>query len=470
MGTKLKIHVTVSTFSKMSMHDARLLTGIILLVSTSCGSATTAHVTEAHGSLAEAGRATPVLDADVKAVLDGMDADLQDHPGFKHFIWKHIAGSSKDLAFWRKFALHYYEHVRVFRLYLAGAMTVVPIEDFQITLSEILADEFGVRLHGEPDVDGHPALFRRFMLSLGLTEEDWEAVSTGKNLLPGIAHYKKVHYSLFQGGLSEEMVGAIIFGMERTTPHRHSAVLDGLNTFSQQTGHKVDVQFFSEHVAVDDYHNTALIKPLESWFRDPTKVQRMKEGAVRSFDARREFLDNLADEMGIPNPNRASQASSCLQDTTLPAAHVLPKDVQDALVVRFDWLDASRLVPHEQVLPELAQQLSSHLEAAVSTRGGFALPAITVDADTLTVIDGHHRLHTLTKLGHERVPCLLLNYKHSSLKLVASGGTGKQHLIHSALSGETRPPKSTFHSVTDTQGSEVPVEVLSPIVWVPGRT
>ena len=147
-----------------------------------------------------------------------------------------------------------------------------------------------MRLHGEPDVDGHPALFRRFMLSLGLTEEDWEAVSTGKNLLPGIAHYKKVHYSLFQGGLSEEMVGAIIFGMERTTPHRHSAVLDGLNTFSQQTGHKVDVQFFSEHVAVDDYHNTALIKPLESWFRDPTKVQRMKEGAVRSFDARREFL------------------------------------------------------------------------------------------------------------------------------------------------------------------------------------
>merc|ERR1711871_61712 len=422
-----------------------------------------------HGSLADAGRSTPVLEADVQAVLDGLDADLQDHPGFKHFIWKHLASSSEDLAFWRKFSLHYYEHVRVFRLYLAGAMTVVPIEDFQIVLSEILADEFGVRLHGEPDVDGHPALFRRFMASLGLTENDWEAVSSGKNLLPGVAHYKKVHYSLFRGGLAEEMVSAIIFGMERTTPHRHSAVLDGLNTFSQRTGHKVDVQFFSEHVAVDDYHNTALLKPLESWFRDPTKVRRMKEGAIRSFDARREFLDNLAAEMGIPNPNRGSP-SSCSPVPMLPAAHNLPKGVQDGLGIRFDWLDASSLVPHEEIRVELTNQLRGHLNDTVAVRGGFSLPALTIDTDTLMVIDGHHRLHALLAMGHEKVPCLLLNYKHPSLKLGVSDGTSKDDMTRMALSGVLRPPKSTTHTVADTQGSEVPVEVFSPNVWVPVHT
>ena len=37
-------------------------------------------------------------------------------------------------------------------------------------------------------------------------------------------------------------------GMERTTPHRHSRVLDGLKKFSARTGHQVDWQFFSEHV------------------------------------------------------------------------------------------------------------------------------------------------------------------------------------------------------------------------------
>ena len=35
-----------------------------------------------------------------------------------------------DIDFLRKYALYYYEHVRVSRLYLAGAMTVVPIEAF----------------------------------------------------------------------------------------------------------------------------------------------------------------------------------------------------------------------------------------------------------------------------------------------------------------------------------------------------
>lgn len=224
-----------------------------------------ADVPTAPGTLADAGREAPVLDADVQAALASVDGVFVEHPGFKHFIWRHVADApSLGLDFWRKFALHYYEHVRVFRLYLAGAMTVVPVEAFQVVLAEILADEFGVRLHGEPDVDGHPALFRRFMASLGLTEDDWEAVSTGKNLLPGVDHYRRVHYSMFQGALPEEIVGAIIFGMERTTPHRHSSVLDGLKAFTAATGHTVDAQFFAEHVAVDDYHNTALIKPLES--------------------------------------------------------------------------------------------------------------------------------------------------------------------------------------------------------------
>ena len=145
-----------------------------------------------------------------------------------------------DIDFLRKYALYYYEHVRVFRLYLAGAMTVVPIEAFQVVLSEIIADEFGVRLYDEPDVDGHPELFRRFMRSLGLTEEDWEEESSGKNLLEGVAHYKDVHYGLFWSGLAAETVGAVIFGMERTTPHRHSKVLEGLKRFSQRTGHEID--------------------------------------------------------------------------------------------------------------------------------------------------------------------------------------------------------------------------------------
>lgn len=255
-------------------------------------------------SLIDAGRVTPSLDNEVSQVVKSIEERYYDHSGFRHYFWDFMEQGAYDLDFLRKYALHYYEHVRVFRLYLAGAMTAVPVEDFQVILSEIIADEFGVRLYGEPDVDGHPELFRRFMRSLGLTEDDWEAVSTGKNMIEGIAHYKKVHYGLFNAGLSEEIVGAIIFGMERTTPHRHSRVLEGLKKFSARTGHKIDWQFFSEHVGVDDYHNTALLVPLQSWFHDPVKVERMVQGATASFDARKGFLDDLAKVMGVKKPSK----------------------------------------------------------------------------------------------------------------------------------------------------------------------
>ena len=123
-------------------------------------------------SLTSAGRVVPELTAETEAALKRIDGEHYNHPGYRHFFWEHMAKGDYDLDFLRKYALHYYEHVRVFRLYLAGAMTVVPVEEFQVILSEIIADEFGVRLYGEPDVDGHPELFRRFMRSLGLTEAD----------------------------------------------------------------------------------------------------------------------------------------------------------------------------------------------------------------------------------------------------------------------------------------------------------
>ena len=66
------------------------------------------------------------------------------------------------------------------------------------------------------------------MRSLGLTEDDWEAVSSGKNLLEGVRHFKDVHYSLFRGGLSEETVGAGLDQLDVLTDklvrHRASSV------------------------------------------------------------------------------------------------------------------------------------------------------------------------------------------------------------------------------------------------------
>merc|ERR1712137_1056699 len=84
------------------------------------------------------------------------------------------------------FAKAYWHHVKVFRLYLAGAMTAVTEEEsLQITLTSILADEYGLFPQDGAASDptfqsgvavpplSHPSLFRKFMRSLGLQDDDW---------------------------------------------------------------------------------------------------------------------------------------------------------------------------------------------------------------------------------------------------------------------------------------------------------
>ena len=411
-------------------------------------------------SLIDAGRETPKLDDDVLEVVKSIEERYSNHPGFRHYFWQFMAKGDYDLQFLRKYALHYYEHVRVFRLYLAGAMTAVPVEEFQVTLSEIIADEFGVRLYNEPDVDGHPKLFRRFMRSLGLTEDDWETVSTGKNLIEGIAHYKRIHYGLFNGGLAEEIVGAIIFGMERTTPHRHSRVLDGLKKFSDRTGHEIDWQFFSEHVGVDDYHNNALLFPLQSWFLDPVKVDRMMQGATASFDARKGFLDDLALTMGITKP---PTTQSCTASLSSPV-HI---DKMTELVKGVEWMPLSSLHVHEDIDEERRLALLAYMNITLQQQQLMTISAISVSIEGV-VIDGHHRLSALASLGYTEVPCCIINYDHKNIRVhgstkirVKEFATQHQH--------ELMPPKSTRHTVVGCDGNEHPIAVLSPVISLAGK-
>ena len=135
------------------------------------------------------------------------------------------------------------------------------------------------------------------------------------------------------------------------------------------------------------------------------------------------------------------------------------------LELRFAWLDAASLVPHEQTDPQQVRDLRSMLE---STVGGAALPAIVADVDTLVVIDGHHRLSVLRSLASSKVPCLLLNYHYHGLSLNADDRISKAELIKQAVAAAAlRPPKSTRHEIVDASGGRLPVEVLSPVVWVP---
>eukprot|EP01083_Nonionella_stella_P072608 195831_1 len=294
--------VNSASKNKMISHNSWLVFMVTICIingSSQCDSKTHEQLTTHYSD-----HILPILDTEIMVKVHEVEHSYDNHPGFKHWFWDYMSLGQYSLEQLRQYALMYYQHVRVFRLYLAGAMTVIDNEGLQRALSETIADEYGISLYGESLCKkGHPQLFRDFMISLNLTETEWGTHwKNNKYLIEGIEHYKQVHYGLFKGDLKYEMIGAVIFGMEKTTPHRHSKIVHGIRVYERKHGlvkNSINTDFFSGHVEIDPFHNLNLIQPIKEWFNDINIVNRMKRGSRLSFDARKEFLDDLAHNMNI---------------------------------------------------------------------------------------------------------------------------------------------------------------------------
>ena len=219
------------------------------------------------------------------------------HPGFKHPFWDWFENGRFSDDQLRAFARLYYQHVRIFRQYIAGGILVSKEELTQKILTEILSDEYGI-----PDVDingneriSHPEMYRRFLKSIGLSYTNFE----NEDPILGISYFKSVHFSLFTAGLEEESLGAIIFGCEGSTPYRHARVIAGLSKYEKNTSKTIDKTFFSSHIDIDQHHFSKLVDVVGNILRDPTRLDRFINGINISFDARKVFLDDLCIKIGL---------------------------------------------------------------------------------------------------------------------------------------------------------------------------
>lgn len=183
----------------------------------------------------------------------------QEHGVPRHPIWDWLASGSYSLEKLQSFALLYYGHIREFRKYLAGAITVSTIEQEQVEIAAILAEEYGVAYHAESQSYGpsHPDLYRSYAVDRA------ERRRVGPRL--GYGRCRRVQgsaFRLFQSGREVETMGALVFGMESSTPYRHERVTTGLRDFAKSNGTDVDTTFFSRHVEIDSRHGRRLITPI----------------------------------------------------------------------------------------------------------------------------------------------------------------------------------------------------------------
>jgi hypothetical protein len=109
-----------------------------------------------------------------------------------------------------------------------------------------------------------------------------------------------------------------------------------------------------------------------------------------------------------------------------------------------ELVPAEKLRIHEQVVQPRVDELVKVLE-----REGQVRLAIVADAKTLVVLDGHHRLAALKKLGCKRIPVLLVDYLRPDIRVgtwrEGEEPPSKEEVVLQAQAGKPFPPKSTRH-------------------------
>lgn len=216
--------------------------------------------------------------------LERLKREVISHPALVHPFLGRFGDGEADTEGVREFAIQYYRHVRVSRLYLAALISNCRDDErLQLTLAEVLMDEYG---HLNPE-ETHPALYRRFLRALDIEEEEWEASRT----LPEIESYISVHYELCRHPDVRLGLGALGPASEWPVPPIYVRLAEGLKKSADVA--EGDLEIFSSHVTMDVTHARIMMEALAPYAEDEKGQRKVWEGTMRSLDARSIMLDGL---------------------------------------------------------------------------------------------------------------------------------------------------------------------------------
>jgi len=130
----------------------------------------------------------------------------------------------------------------------------------------------------------------------------------------------------------------------------------------------------------------------------------------------------------------------------------------------FVFVDIEELKEHEETSEEHVKLLAEEIE-----RDGVLKRAIAVDCKTKVILDGHHRLRALRRLGCNRIPVVFLDYDDPSIRVLPwrdGESVSKEMVRRAGLSGRKLPPKTTRH-VVETGSEPQHIECLETICNIP---
>ena len=221
---------------------------------------------------------------DAGEFLKGLKREVIGHPALTHPFLARFGDGDESEEGVRAFAIQYYRHVRVSRLYLAALISGCRDDErLQLALAGILFDEYG---HLNPE-ETHPALYRRFLRALGISEEEWKAPRT----LPEIELYIEAHYALCRHPDVRLGLGALGPASEWPVPPIYVRLSEGLKRAAGLPD--VALEIFTSHVTMDVEHARIMMDAVAPYAEDEEGQRKVREGAMRSLDARSVMLDGL---------------------------------------------------------------------------------------------------------------------------------------------------------------------------------
>jgi len=128
------------------------------------------------------------------------------------------------------------------------------------------------------------------------------------------------------------------------------------------------------------------------------------------------------------------------------------------------FFNIDELREHEEIRPDYLETLKNE----ILSDGLLKMP-ICIDKETCIILDGHHRLQALKRIGCTKIPVVMVDYHSPEIKVIPwrEGETiTKEKIIDTALSGGRMPSKTSKHMII-LDGEWTHISAIEMIIDIP---
>jgi len=128
------------------------------------------------------------------------------------------------------------------------------------------------------------------------------------------------------------------------------------------------------------------------------------------------------------------------------------------------FFEIEELKEHEEIRPDYLEALKNEILA-----DGILKMPICIDKETCIILDGHHRLQALKRIGCKKIPCVLVDYQSENISVIPwrEGETiTKETIIDMALSGRKMSSKTSKHMII-VDGKWTHISAIEMIIDIP---